>query len=401
MTVTVPGQEAPTSEVVPYNGDISGLGLEDVTTSDLSIPRMNIIGKRAVFQNTQTKEEFPELETVLISMVKQRVMFHKDLDMNYKRPQCRSTDHEVGFPNVDPKAPVERQFPWADGNFEPTAGQQGLYLPQVIEETGLPGLPCDKCKFKDWEGGKTRCKEQHVYPLFYRDSEGVWMPAVLTIQGSGIKPSKTYVAGFKTSNQPLFTVITHLSLTPASKGSVDYAVPVFRKVGGSDPANYEDYTANVHEMRGYLRRWPTKRDDDDEAVTDSDGNSNSGPSGYVPLPGAVAAAPAIQQAEVVPPAAAPAATPEPAAKPAAAPSLTPPAPSLPAPTPPVAPVATPAPAAAPAAPAGYEAVWDTMPDAAKQAILAATAAPTGASSAAVAPAVQPAVPAQSSGDLPF
>jgi hypothetical protein len=424
MTVEATGG----AEVVPYTGSMEGAGLEDVSASDLSVPRINIIGKTATFQNSQTKEEFKELRCVLISQVKQRVMFNKEPDEKYKRPQCRSTDHVIGFPNVDPKAPTSNGgygFPWSEGNFDPAAGAAGRYLPEVFEQTGLPALPCESCKFKDWENGKTRCKEQHVYPLFYQDADGFWTPAILTIKGSGIKASKTYVGGFATSRQPLFTVITSITLTPASRGSVDYAVPVFRKVGGSDPANYEEYFNSTKTMRDYLRRFPTAYSDDDAEVTTTEyvpvpntwppatgATIEHAPAATVPVP---VPTPAAHAAPVAPPAA-PAPLPPP--PPAAVIPPPPPAPVLPPPPPPAPPVvAAPVAPTAEVIPAGYEAVWATMPEDAKKAIRAMSAAPVAVAEPApapvapVAPAVQPApvaaqpapvaAPAPSNDDLPF
>jgi len=422
VTTILPADEGG-SAVVPYTGDIAGLGLEDVTTADLSMPRLNIIGKEVVFQNSQTKEKFSELDVVLICQIKQRVMFPKDADTvddKYKFPQCRSTDFEVGFPNVDPKAPEARLFPWAEGNFQADAGRQGLYLPQVKESTGLPALPCDKCKFKEWENKKTRCQEQHVYPLLYLDSDGFWVPAILTVKSSGIVPSKTYVSGFATSRQPLFTVITKLTLVAAQRGAVDYAVPNFRKLGGSDPSKYEEWAGTVHEMRRYLRRHPTVRDENESTFTEeAPPNVNSGPLEMVAPPAPVAS--------VAPPVAPPPAAP-PIQQPAA--PVVPPAPvsqpAPPAPVAPVAPVAPPVqpPPAAPAIdpwasitpPPGFEAAWPFMDDAARGAAMASVsgaaavvvpaastppAQPTAPVAAQQAPVTPPPAAPGAPDDLPF
>lgn len=122
--------------------------------------------------------------------------------------------------------------------------------------------------------------------------------------------------------------------------------------------------------------------------------------GGIQVPGAMNVGPG----PIVPPAspqapAVPAQQPAPAqpAAPVAIPQPTNPAPAepvSPAPTPaPVAPVEAPAPVEPPAAPAevippGYEAIWATMPDAAKQAILASMA-PAATAPAAAAPVQQP------------
>lgn len=125
-----------------------------------------------------------------------------------------------------------------------------------------------------------------------------------------------------------------------------------------------------------------------------------------PSTGGAGAVPAVAGLPAAPPAAAPVATPAapapaapaPAVAPPAAPPAPPAAPVIPepvapaAPEPEVAPPAPPAPEPEPVAtapveqiPAGYEAIWSTMPDAAKQAILASQPAPAE-------PAATPAAP---------
>lgn len=419
MTVAVPDS----SGALERYGEYEGLGLEDVKVSDLSVPRLSIIGRTAKIQHSVTKAEYDYLYVVLLAQVKQRIMWHKDVDDNYKSPQCKSTDFDHGFPNTDPKAPADRLFPWAESNFDPAAGVEGRYLPELSEEAGSPALPCESCRFKEWVNGKTQCKEQHSYPLLWVDPEdNSYNPAILTIQGSGIKNSRQYVQTFATKRRPLFTALTLIQLTAARKGTNDYAIPTFSNAQDTDPALFDEYAAQTRSMREFLRKPPRRREENTEegAVTPAPaGNVNTGPVITVPAgvtpqilepaappaPAPVAAvpppapvavpAPAPVAAPVPVPAPAPAVAPAPAPvapSPAPGPVATPPPPppappvaapvpvpvAAPAPPPPPAPAAVPAPPVAPAASVPVP----PPPPVPQPAAPAAVAAPTTVSAAA-------------------
>lgn len=378
--VAVPDQ---TGTGVASMTDYGNLGLEDVTAADLSMPRLNIIGRDAQFEHSATKMRYTELNVILLAQVKQRVMWHEDVDENYKSPQCRSTDFINGFPNIDPRAPAGRAFPWNEGNFDPTAGAEGRYLPEITADAGRPALPCASCKFKDWENKKTRCKEQHVYPLLFQEQDGSWSPAVMTIQGSGIKNSRLYVQSFATQKLLLFSAYTRLTLTPASRGSVHYAIPEFSKLSNTDPASFDEWAVQTRSMRDFLRAYPIKRDDENAAPAASNIHGTSTPT-YVPVPGA--APTAAPQAQVIEH------EPQPTqAQPAPAPMPVQTAPAqpvaMPAPTPApqqAQPVPMPAPAVQPPAPAVQPQVAAPMP---------APQAPAVQAPVAPQPVAPPAVPA--------
>lgn len=377
MTVAVTDSSG---SLEPYN-EYRGLGLEDVKVTDLSVPRIYIKGDTATFEHSATKSDLGSfLYVVLLAQVKQRVMWHKDVSEEYKSPQCKSTDFEHGWPNQDPKAPGDRLFPWAESTFNADAGKKGLYLPELSADAGLAALPCESCIFKEWKDGKTRCKEQHTYPLYYLDANGQYQPAILTIQGSGIKNSRQYTNTFATKGRPLFTAQTLIQLESARRGSVDYAIPNFSLYQDTDPGMFDEWAEQTRTMMQYLRRPPRTASDADnktEVPVPASTNVNAGPVGtviegtvvevpvpaaQVPVPAAVPAPPApavpappappaptvapspapVPQAAPAPPPAPPAPPVTPAPAPVAVAPPPPPAPPAP-PTPPVAPVAAPAP----------------------------------------------------------
>lgn len=262
-------------------GEYGNVGLEDVTAADLVLPRLNIDNKKNMFVNSVTKAEYDEVEVILLAQVKQRVMWPPDVDESPNpMPQCKSTDFVHGFPNVDPKAPFDKLFPWAESSFQPEAGAAGQYEVELSAEVGLPALPCEKCAFQKWVNKKTRCQEQHTFPLLMNEGSAEdqhWAPAILTLKGSGIQPSKTYVSGFATSQTLLFSTTTMIKLDQRSRGTVNYSVPIIRKGNPTDPTMFGEYAASARGMRENLRRPPTKRDDSAAAAPQPIQNQNAAP----------------------------------------------------------------------------------------------------------------------------
>lgn len=281
--------------VSPY-GQYANVGLEDVTQADLVLPRVGIDHKKNKFVHSVTKEEYDSVEGILLAQIKQRIMWPPEVDeSDNAAPQCKSTDFVHGFPNVDPKAAFDKLFPWAESSFQPEAGAAGAYEPEILQETGLPALTCEKCIFKDWINNKTRCKEQHTFPFLMNDA-GSWSPAILTLQGSGIAPSKTYISSFATSGVPLFTITTILTLTQRRRGTVDYSVPVLRRGTATDPTMIDEYVTYARSMRDTLRRPPLKRDDPALNAAPIQ-NQNAAPQVIAQQP--VVQAPPVQQAPPV------------------------------------------------------------------------------------------------------
>ena len=308
-----------TGAVTGYDPD-ENIGLEDVGVGDVVMPRLQIVHDGAMFRDSQSKQEFPSLEVILLGLIKQRTMWHPEVDDGDK-PMCKSTDFEHGFPNVSDETKKDKRFPWDKSNFDPANFAPDPNFNNLIT------LPCNSCIFKEWDKGDWKtppCAEQHTYALLYNstpdaasDEDKTWQPALVSFQKTGIKPSRTYLSAFASSRQPLFTVFTTLSLSQQSRGQVKYSVPVFRKGGPTDRNAWGEFADQYRQVRDYVRQPP--RNEDDEYVESS------------------VAAPSSN--ENVAPAAAPAqpASPAPAAQPAAAPAAAAPA--------------APAQAAAPAAPA--------------------------------------------------
>lgn len=399
MTVAVPGPGG----VIEHQTDMDDLyddmvGLEDLDESDVRVPRLKIIHSEMVFQDQLSGVKYPQLNTIILGVTKQRLMFDPEVDENEKKkPWCKSPDHDHGFPNVDPSVSVGDQFPWARSSFQDPAWRQPSTDPEM---NGHVVLPCVSCNFKEWSqdgNGKRKpppCAEQFSYALLYGEpGEEPTIPAILTVQRSGMAPAKQYNAFFVTQRKLFFSVYTTWTLAQQKRGTVTYCTPVMQRGDQTDPVRWNDWADQARSIRTFLRSVPRAGDDGTSQV-DGPAQSNvnapppqaAPPQAPPPAPAAAAAQPvqAAAPAPVAPPAPAPVPPPAPApvadAAPAQAPVTAPatPAPQVAPPTPPAAP---PTPPAAPPA----------------QAPAPAQAPPPQAP----APAAAPATPADSASDLPF
>src|SRR5690606_34030382 len=125
---------------------------------------------------------------------------------------------------------------------------------------GHPVLPCASCVFKEWgktDSGRAKpppCSEQFTLPLLYTtDSGESWVTGILTLQRTGIKPTKQYMASFVQRTQPLFSVMTRITLNQLSRGTVQYSVPAFQQIGPTDPNSWGEYAAQMVSARSFLR----------------------------------------------------------------------------------------------------------------------------------------------------
>lgn len=321
------------TEVVPTGGEIEvfsadsmeDLGLGDVTQSDVAIPRLKILHAEGMFEDSLSKQKYPKMQVILLGLVKQRIMFHPVVDEGDK-PQCKSPDFEHGFPNMDDEIKKEKRFPWADSNFDPSMALPLTVANDGYDSNGLPALPCASCAFKDWGADKSapRCSEQHTFPLLYAADDGILTPALLTVQKTGIKPSKNYISTFVQRKTPMFTVYTEISLETFTRGTVTYSVPKFRQLGPTERAEWADYSDRQKGIRAFVRQAPRNRNESEDAPVAASSNENVAPTPSPPAP-------------------APTPTPAPAPAPAPAAPAPPAAPQPPAePAAPVAPVAAPA-----------------------------------------------------------
>lgn len=316
--------------------DEDSLGLEDIGAGDVIIPRLQIDHKTAEFKDNLSGWRSNTLTVVLLGMVKQRIMWSNPVEDGDK-PLCKSPDNLYGFPNQRMDLPADKRFPWEDSNFEPSQAVPVEIQPRTLREhpdgwtsNGLDALPCAACRFKDW--GKDRhgksvpppCTEQHTFPVIYQVSEDTWTTALLTLQRTGIKPSKSYISSFAQSKKPMFTAVTKITLTQLSRGSVEYAVPELTRLGDTDPAAWQHYADTYRSIRELIRSAPRRYDESEPAAAPS-ANVNSAPTPAADVTGAAAPV-------------------------ASTPPTTPPPTPAPAPTPPPTPTPTPAPQAAAAAP---------------------------------------------------
>lgn len=238
----------PAKNNLPVTAAEMGLdsGLEDFETTDMVMPRLSIKHEDAVFEDNLTGETHAKLRVVILGLIKQRILWDTDVNEG-DRPLCKSYNFKEGVPGAN--------FPLKASGFDSLPDEGGT-------------LPCDACSLKEWGSHPQRdtpwCSEQHTFPLLMEAGEegNFSSPAILTVQRSAIKASKSYLTGFVRSNTPVFTVVTELSLDPQKKGSVKYAVPRFAKVGDTDRDDWSEYAEHYRNIRGFITTPPPETDDD-------------------------------------------------------------------------------------------------------------------------------------------
>lgn len=216
-------------------------GLEDVTSDDLVMPRLVIDHKKGKYVDSLSAEEFDSLEVVMLGLVKQRILWPAEIGENKEAPLCRSYEFEFGHPDPTNTA----RFPWKASGFSLADYQDDA-----------PQLPCNSCKLQEWGShpklDRPWCAEQHVFVIMQPAGES-WTPSILTLQSTGIKPSKAYITSFQRSRSPLFTVTTHLSLSLQRRGTVEYAVPILGRGRPTDEADHPEFIENYRRIRQFLQ----------------------------------------------------------------------------------------------------------------------------------------------------
>lgn len=238
-------------------------GLEDFKPEEATIPRLGIAHADGVFKDNLTGEQFAEMYGVILGLVKQRVMWPAELGDDGQPPQCKSSDAATGYPNMDNRSGIG--FPWAESGLDASS------LP--VDTAGRVTIACEACPFSQWTKGvgkniPPRCSERHTFPiLFNTDSpDGPWDRAgIISFQRSGLTPSKRYLSAFSHSKQPLYSVVTKLTLTRQQRGTVKYSVPVFSKVADVDRDEWPEYSTQYRGLREFLRRGPRSDEDGDDA----------------------------------------------------------------------------------------------------------------------------------------
>lgn len=233
-------------------------GLEEFGVEDAVIPRLSIVHKDGQFKDSLSNEQFPKLTVIILGLVKQRVLWHTELD-DGDWPMCRSTNHDLGFPNMSDDQPKSKRFPWVMSGFD-----QADY---PADENGLVSLPCSGCQLKEWkshpDGKRPYCSEQFTLPVLYdpRDDEN-WVPAIITFQKTALKPLKAYLSSFARSRGAAFQAVTEIGLDMLRRGTTDYSVPSFKRVGDTDEAYWREYSASYRSMADFLRAAPGAREED-------------------------------------------------------------------------------------------------------------------------------------------
>lgn len=230
---------------VPDSHGTGVVGLEDISVEELSMPRLQIVHKTAMFRDSLSNEEWPEVDVIVLGVCKQRVLWPTEVRDNSK-PMCKSLNGAQGYPADN--------FPWAESGFVKTGDDQVL--------------DCAACQLKEWGSHPTRakiawCTDQRVVVLLMDGA-----PYLMSIQRSGIKPINAFMTSFVKTKTPTFTKHCHISLDALKQGSVDYAVPKFKVGAETDPADFEGYSDMYLGIRSFIqtRREPVG-DDEPMAAT--------------------------------------------------------------------------------------------------------------------------------------
>lgn len=262
-------------------GDDFETGLEDFdVSSDAVVPRIKIVHSEGVFQDTLSNEKFSEMNVILLGLVKQRILWHTDV-ADDALPLCKSYNFKAGIPG--------KEFPWKESLFDKAEAEASS-----DDQYGVV-LPCDGCQLKEWgtdprNGKAPWCTEQHTYPLLYDVGNGTWAPAILTVQKTGIKPSKAYCTGFARSRTPLFTVHTGLTLTTEKRGSVVFSTPNFAKGDPTDPARWPAFKEQFVVTRNFLAMPPGREDESSASKPSASSSAVAAPAKARPAPANEAAA---------------------------------------------------------------------------------------------------------------
>lgn len=271
---------SPGSGNLPDTMDDLDTGLEDFGLADAVIPRLTIKHQEGFFKDSLSNREFDKIETILLGLVRQRVLWHHVMDDDDAAPMCKSTNFNIGWPNVSDDQPKDKRFPWDKSNFN-----QEDFPP---DEDGQVQLPCASCVLKEWgshpDGKKPYCTEQFTMPLLYRElgSDDNFVVAVTSFQKTSIKPLRSYLSDFKRSNNPAYTVITEIGLDQLSRGGNKYCVATFRQGDKTDPENWRKYSADYRGLRHFLMQPPTLREEEEATSSAPSDNTARPPTDKAP-----------------------------------------------------------------------------------------------------------------------
>lgn len=235
-------------------GDIDGL--EDLDETDITIPRITIDHLNGNFKDSQTNETFTSFDCVILGLVKQRVLWPPTPGEDGEGPMCRAVDYVTGYPD---------EAKWVEKHNGVNAlSQSGFTFPEI--QAGK--LSCANCGLKEWDSNPNNntpwCSEQFTFPILRAMDDGSYAPALISFQKTGLKPSKSYLSGFKSSKRPLYTALTKVEAVHQKKGNVQFVTPSFTRLGESDPSEWADYSKSLANIREFIT---TPRTRDDEETT--------------------------------------------------------------------------------------------------------------------------------------
>lgn len=243
--VAVATTALPTDLIDPATG--LPLGMEGMQPSDMKMPRLKIDMKQAEFVDDLSGERFTTLESVIVlGLVTQRVLWEPEVAETPGKPLCKSYEGVKGYANPS-------TFPW-----------KAAKLKQDDFDEDQPVIECADCPLKEWGShpDPTKdipwCTEQKalIINMPISGREGEYFPAVLTVQRSGIKNTNGYFTSFMRSKMPSFTALTTITLEPHKRGAVEFAVPVFTRVGDSENDQWSAYAQDYLRVQAYLTKPP-------------------------------------------------------------------------------------------------------------------------------------------------
>lgn len=206
-------------------------GLEDFSKEDLTIPVIQIEHETGLFVDKLTGEKFPEIDGVLLGLLKSRIMWPPQQNAVGQKPapMCRSREAITGKPGDN--------FPWAD--FKKGTEKNKEWSPEPLSaET----IACSTCYFAQWgsdpKNDSPRCTMQYVFPIMGKRGDEYHLQGLLTVQRTGIKPANAYMSGFVRDGMSLFMHHTTLTLRVQQSGTVKFSVPTFAR-GEATPADMD------------------------------------------------------------------------------------------------------------------------------------------------------------------
>lgn len=234
-----------TVPAVPSSPGSGVIGLEDISPSELAVPRLQIVHKTAMFKDSLSNEEWSELNVIVLGVCKQRVLWDATLRDNAK-PMCKSLNGAQGNPAED--------FPWKESGFTKVEGEDVV-------------LDCAACHLAEWGSHPVRakiswCTDQRVLVVLLDGA-----PYLLSLQRSAMGAVNAFVTNFVKTKTPTFTKWTRMRLTPQKMGTVEYAVPVFVVGDDTDPDKHAEYGETYLGIRAFVQSRRIEAADEAMAAT--------------------------------------------------------------------------------------------------------------------------------------